>query len=97
MIGAYTLSIKSWESAIAALPSGNLTPAESKQKAEWIRDIVRAEERIDESIRRGPPPCPHPTQAPWLRAMAIKDELDKKGEEGLRSSVCHEKLNIDGY
>ncbi|KAK7694235.1 hypothetical protein QCA50_001415 [Cerrena zonata] len=87
MIGSFISSVKSWQSAIAALPSRNLTPAELKQKAEWTRDISVAADRMDEVILRGSPPVPHPTQAPWLRAMAMEDELKERGDEGLLGSV----------
>lgn len=87
MIGSFTKSIESWEAAIALLPTKNLSPAELKQKAEWTRDIATAKAKKVELRNTPTPPLPHPTQAPWLRAMFYKTKLDQKGVEGLRSSV----------
>lgn len=73
-------AVEAWRRAVAALPKGNLTPAEQKQQARYSVELATAQKRLDDSKARPLQPDgfllrEKNEDVPWKRALAMLPSL----------------------
>ncbi|KAI0072379.1 TPR-like protein [Panus rudis PR-1116 ss-1] len=79
----------SWETAIKALPTGNLTAVQQKQKQEYTNALRTAKETIrnlSNRVSQGVQ-VTQANDAPFIRAQSMLPGLRAQGDSGLQSSA----------
>lgn len=79
--------MESWRRALACLPAENMSPSEQKQKEQYTAALEEAE-----SVSNSKPRAVYfkagEKDLPWDRAAAMKEDLQRRGENGDTSAFA---------
>jgi len=95
----YTSAIEAWQMAIDVLPKTDLSPAERKQKEQYMTSLGMAKQRLEKASSRVFPGFAINEireKLPWQVAEEMLPELHAAGPAGYTSSVRTRRATLSG-
>ncbi|KAI9574033.1 hypothetical protein HD554DRAFT_2183364 [Boletus coccyginus] len=94
----YTSAVQAWQKAVDALPKTDLSPAERKQKEQYVTSLDKAKQRLETvSSEFLIPLYENEGKLPWQMAEEMLPELHAAGAAGYTSSVRTRRATLSEF